>query len=328
MKLSLLFIPRKPCLVKALCVLLTFLLIGCENAVVNLEEDRRELKELSYNSNLKLIRLRKAIVSTSEELEKAFIQTPVSSKTVNQYIQTLSYQDGYLSKEIVGNVTSLYFPVGKNIEQNEKQMLWQTMIFDTLFPDFYSGIVNKSQLFYINKNGLVKCYPPVDVVVNFQTLPDFAGASAYFDEQSKVSWKWIFGNKDPLQGKGTKITILNPVEDSEGFRGTIGLSFSEKELLTEVIESKNRFQLLCDYDGRILAGNPDSYKVLGISQSATKDGGFVFRSKIESVREATKEIFFEGNNMSEFKNNGKYFAILASDIEEIEAKLIRIVKKQ
>ena len=305
-------------------IIISLLVFSCSKKEENREEERKNVAKQAYKSNLDFIKIRKSVVRSAKSFTSILESKTKLDNTVGF---SGNVEKGIYTNRKKNNNCSVYLPLkGTSISSEELESLKTISVFDTIFGNENSRNNMNNQFFYMDVEGGIVCHPYIDIHGSYGKRVDFLNAQIGKEGKS-TSWKWRFTDSFQQYNVNSELIISQPIFEREQLKGVVGVTISKNKLLYELLNTGEYLQLLCDKHGRIIVGHPDAYKILGVSEFQ-RTSEYVFKSKFEEVREAMKYIFLEGNFESFFEVKGRRITIIASDLYEIDAKLIRLINNQ
>ncbi|MBT3208218.1 MAG: hypothetical protein HN704_06965 [Bacteroidetes bacterium] len=275
----------------------------------------------------------------SIDIEKAAVfagnlyssQNKITSIDTN--IFTLS-SEGTIYKNIDDGASAIFVTGHVPVNQTIFKNINISEPLDSLFKVIISKHNQIVQLFYYDKNSILRLYPFFDTQFQFKAKLDITQFGFYSraNEKNNPKKKVIFINEpyaDPA-GRGFLISVVAPVYDKEKFMGVLGANITINTIVEEYFDENTQKVLVLNDSGTIITASNYVYNVISIPlpekyQYYKNVSNHNYLRKINSLskhknvefRNFIKQIIRKENEQIEIEINEYNFCLNPIEIEKL-----------
>ncbi len=330
---------------KRILFVVTFLLIlvGCENSKdKEIEAAKMQLEKVAGKINSDFINIRQKAAYLADEIKKLYENQDELAKKEDKSKYKLA-ANGVFHKHLNDGGAAVYVSGNPKVNSKIKNIVYFTAPIDATLKTICEQYKEIAQVYYNDKNSYNRIYPFIDVLSQYEPklhIPDF---NFYYlaDKKHNPEKKALWVNDpyvDPA-GRGWMVSAIAPVYYNGELVGVPGIDVTINTIIERYLSDQNSDLIIIDEKGVLVAAEESSVTRLYFpplkthkyietvkSEKYRKDDYNLLKSKNTHVRRMAEKILKQNIMQTEFSFDGEDYLVLSFPLEEINWKLLKIIK--
>ena len=333
----------------SLLPLFLFTVLSCsgkdKGLEVRIEASESELKNVAGQINEDFISVRAQVSSLASTIETLYYQENIRENLKNMDTSKYAFHSNgvfYKPKDDGKSAVfvSGYFPINEEIQR----IVYFTEPAEQKLMEICQSYPAVVQSYYNDKYSYNRIYPFFDVITQYEPKMNISAFNFYFlaDEEHNPDREAVWVNEpyiDPA-GRGWMVSAIAPVYVSNSLEGVAGLDVTINTITDRYIDIDLKDIAILDSSATIvsiqdylvalfsLPGLQNHKYLETIKQdSYLADDYNLLQSKSKEIRRVATEIFKDGKKLVPFIMRDEEYILLGEDIEELDWKVLKVLKK-
>lgn len=307
------------------------------------KKEKADLNNVAYEINKDFVNIKKRVNKLSNYIEHLYLNKEKYIKQADKSKYKFAESGIFYKPENDGG-SAVYVSGLVPITEKIKNIVYFTEPLDSIFKEIIQKYPSVVQAYYNDKHSYNRMYPFIDVLTAYEPSLDIPSFNFYFlaDEEHNPNRQAVWVSEpyvDPA-GRGWMVSAIAPVYVKDELVGVPGLDVTINTIFEKYLIGKNSDLIIVDNKGVLVAANDLLVNLFSLpplkdhlyietikSDQYRRDDYNILKSKNMKVRQLAEAILHKDKSVSEFEKYGREYSVLATDIDELSWKLIRVIKQ-